>query len=269
MSGAVSTPRRWLRYAVAAGAAYWMYRLVQAMLSDDGTEDTETAGLEQERHTEAALGERHRRKRPSFSLTDENGTTTGALSDEAAQGWGWIVDSKKSSSKPALKATPPEAVVGRGSERTGRSSKGVEFRLDTRSNFYGFVYRYDGVCVAHGADSAFVGLHLKDVLRKTNNTDVDGEELHQRFLAAAEAGGGFVSYRWRHSAHTAVKVKGAFIIKVKPHFGQSLYAGVGYRSCRPRPTSRRAACMGSCAQTAAKSSLTAHRSRLWAAPLPR
>ena len=77
---------------------------------------------------------------------------------------------------------------------------------------------YDGVCVAHGADQAFVGLHLKDVLRKIH-VEGDGEALHKRFLAAAEAGGGFVSYNWRHDPNSAVKVKGAYIIKVKPHFG--------------------------------------------------
>ena len=37
----------------------------------------------------------------------------------------------------------------------------MTFQLDQSPGFYGFVFSYDGTCVAHGADDSFVGLSLK------------------------------------------------------------------------------------------------------------
>ena len=45
-------------------------------------------------------------------------------------------------------------------------------------------------------------------------SQVDGETLHARFVAAAEGGGGWVSYSWRNAAHVKLSLKGAYIIKV-------------------------------------------------------
>ena len=95
------------------------------------------------------------------------------------------------------------------------------------------MFSYEGKCIAHGVDPTFVGLHLKEVLQRTQNTDVDGDELHKKFIAAAEAGGGWVSYAWRNDRHSSVRIKGSFIIKVKPQWGQELYAGVGYSLVPP------------------------------------
>ena len=39
----------------------------------------------------------------------------------------------------------------------------MTFQLDQSPGFYGFVFSYDGTCVAHGADDSFVGLSLKQV----------------------------------------------------------------------------------------------------------
>ena len=93
-----------------------------------------------------------------------------------------------------------------------------------------------------------------------------GEELHQRFVAAAEAGGGWVSYTarnpdpsckpepgpdlhltctftrarepsqvsytWRNSPEATLRVKGAYIIKVSM-WGRDFCAGVGYSVLPP------------------------------------
>ena len=82
----------------------------------------------------------------------------------------------------------------------------------------------DGVCVAHGADPSFVGLTLSAVLQRTRNTDVEGGELHRRFVAAAERGGDFVSYAWRNDASSSVRIKGAFITPLKARWGMALCA---------------------------------------------
>ena len=60
-------------------------------------------------------------------------------------------------------------------------------------SFYTFFYDY-GIrqrCVAHGARSDFVGMTLDEVF-ETVNIDLDAEDLHRKFAAAARAGGGWV-----------------------------------------------------------------------------
>ena len=134
-------PRRLIRYAAAAATLYWLYRLYQDFTEGDDRA-TETEPTQPASNAAHAHEPSDKRRRPSFSLTDENGNKTGALSDASAQGWGWIVDSKKPAAKQTALKSNPEARVGRGVEQSARESKGVKFRLDARSNFYGFVYRY-------------------------------------------------------------------------------------------------------------------------------
>jgi len=47
----------------------------------------------------------------------------------------------------------------------------VTFQLDQSPGFYGFVFSYDGTCVAHGADDSFVGLSLKQVRVRVRDRD--------------------------------------------------------------------------------------------------
>lgn len=176
-------------------------------------------------------------RRPSFSVRDEQGGEQGAVADERAQSWGWLVDvAKPADGKAAIKGVDAmrEANLG-ATEPPPQQKKSVKFRLDDRANFYGFVYNESGKCVAHGADPSFVGLHLTDVLKRTRNTDVDGHELHRRFVAAAEQGGGWVSYAWRHDSSSSIRLKGAYITPLKPQWGQKLYGGVGYSLVPPPP----------------------------------
>ena len=107
---------------------------------------------------------------------------------------------------------------------------------------------------------------LRLVLRLTQNDEVDGAELHERFRQAAEAGGEFrlrrtaslrratssvqsavalpraltgefVSYAWRNKLEHKVQLKGAYIQKTQ-QWGQSYYAGVGYSLVPPPPAER-------------------------------
>jgi hypothetical protein len=70
-------------------------------------------------------------------------------------------------------------------------------RLDP--DFYVFVFEFSGRCVAHGAHSDFVGMTLSDIMGVLDMPDTilqGATSTHQQFMAAAEAGGGWVEYEW-------------------------------------------------------------------------
>ena len=131
----------------------------------------------------------------SFTITNERGESRGSLNEKATGGWSWQVDESPVTASigpqkqpgPVLRrdsgeaeaeaqalARVPSAQAPRGAaaatlaqpvadspwRRARRSSK-VTFQLDQSPGFYGFVFSYDGTCVAHGADDSFVGLSLK------------------------------------------------------------------------------------------------------------
>ena len=167
------------------------------------------------------------RERQQFIVTDEKGRERGALGDERAHKWGWLVDtaplapaSSTGNVAPVLRrrrwssrddadlvqkkasfydADTSEGGIGMpsgsgaestdggdaakdtescgSSQQSRRSSKeasrkSVRFRLDEAAGFYGFVFGYDGRCVAHGADRRFVGRTLSEVLELTSNDEV-------------------------------------------------------------------------------------------------
>ena len=172
----------------------------------------------------------------SFIITNERGESRGSLNDETTGGWSWQVDESPVTASigppkqpgPVLRRNsgecgkraphgeaeaqgqghPPLAQAPRGAAaatlaqpvadpcRARRSSK-VTFQLDQSPGFYGFVFSYDGTCMAHGADDSFVGLSLKQVFERSQleegHGSLKGEELHRRFVSAAEAGGGWAS----------------------------------------------------------------------------
>ena len=131
----------------------------------------------------------------SFTITNERGESRGSLNEKATGGWSWQVDESPVTAsigpqKPpgpvlrrdggeaeaeaqaqarlpsaqaprgAAAATPAQPVADSPWRRARRSSR-VTFQLDQSPGFYGFVFSYDGTCVAHGADDSFVGLSLK------------------------------------------------------------------------------------------------------------
>jgi hypothetical protein len=88
--------------------------------------------------------------------------------------------------------------------------------------FYLFVYEVESAkCVAHGANSSYVGMNLAGVLNelgiKSNAT-----QLHEQFTTAAEQGGGWVLYPWRSSIE---KISYIFQINLD---GKGYYGGVGF-----------------------------------------
>jgi len=181
-------------------------------------------------------------RRPSFTITNEHGERRGSLNDETAQGWGWQVSDAPLYPDNSLTRRDSGVLRQSGSEsedadapaRTRRKAR-VRFATDKKVGFYGFIFSYEGAtCIAHGADPSFAGLSLSAVLSRTNNREVDGDALHRRFIAAAEAGGGWVTYEWRNSSDAPLRLKGAYIIKLRASSMRTCYSGVGY-SIMPPP----------------------------------
>uniref|UniRef100_A0A7S2CHE5 Uncharacterized protein n=1 Tax=Haptolina brevifila TaxID=156173 RepID=A0A7S2CHE5_9EUKA len=243
----------WLITAAATAVA--LYRLYHEEDEDEDVDITQMSGSGNDANESNANAEakakieqmaheaRRRTRSPSFSVTNEHGEDRGALLDERAHAWGWLMDPKplgpaaKSSIEPALRrhrCSSPNDELAKLTESVAppMPRKSVRFRLDEDAMFYGFVFTYEGVCVAHGADTNFVGLSLCEVLRRTSNTEVDGADLHCQFKEAAEQGGGWVSYSWRNSSQRALQCKGAYIIKIV-QWGSTFYAGVGYSLVPP------------------------------------
>ena len=171
--------------------------------------------------------EEKRRAEPlGFKLT-EKGEVRGSLGSSTTGGFGWYVTTAP---LHAFDAT-------RSPEKRAPKKKAVRFSLDATKEFYGFVFRVsDGVCVAHGTSPDFVGLTLGEVLARTRNDAVTGDELHRRFVDAAygtDEGGGFVEYAWRNDADAPLKSKGAYVVKLRSRQNAPLYAGVGYAVVPP------------------------------------
>jgi hypothetical protein len=55
---------------------------------------------------------------------------------------------------------------------------------------YAFIYDFNGTAVAHGANAAFIGRNLWDIINGSARLRVlvDGRQLHEDFLAAARSG---------------------------------------------------------------------------------
>ena len=109
------------------------------------------------------------------------------------------------------------------------------FVLDAKEDFHAFVFSNDGICIAHGRDPSFVGKSLRQVF--ANEEIEDSAEMHERFLRAAAAGGGWCAYSWRTSP-AVLRLKGAYIFGVDLGGGQHGYAGVGYALCPPASAGR-------------------------------
>ena len=114
-----------------------------------------------------------------------------------------------------------------GPTRCAPSLTGTRLRQRARSRRYKMGDDNNGECVAHGKNQAFVGLDLQGILDLVDNTAVNGDELHEAFSAAANAGGGWVDYHWANKVGDDPYLKIARIAGVHK-FGTSYYLGVGF-----------------------------------------
>ena len=112
----------------------------------------------------------------------------------------------------------------------GYGGGGAAGRAGTASAdwLYAFAYDFNGTSVAHGAASRFIGRTLWDIIggSATLSALVDGRELHERFVAAARNGGGWVAYSWKNNAAEPMYQKIAYVVKVALG-ASSFYLGVG------------------------------------------
>ena len=81
-------------------------------------------------------------------------------------------------------------------------------------DLYVFIYNKDGVCVAHGANTAMVGKSLIGL------KDADGKEIVKDIVTTPTTG--WVDYKWRNPSTQEIMKKHAYII----HDGD-LWFGVG------------------------------------------
>ena len=109
------------------------------------------------------------------------------------------------------------------------------FVLDAHEDFHAFVFSSDGICIAHGREPSFVGKALQQVF--ANEEIEDSADMHERFLRAAAAGGGWCTYSWRTSP-AVLRLKGAYIFGIDLGGGKHGYAGVGYALCPPASAGR-------------------------------
>ena len=118
-------------------------------------------------------------------------------------------------------ATTPAAVSAVWSDITTASTYKVE------TGFYVFAYQFDSTAVAHGAVMSNVGKTLQQILTGAGITTITGAELNAKFVAAANNGGGLVSYPWGTGG--AVALKTSYVTKVVPvGTSDEYYVGSGY-----------------------------------------
>ena len=112
----------------------------------------------------------------------------------------------------------------------GYGGGGAAGRAGTASAdwLYAFAYDFNGTSVAHGAASRFIGRTLWDIIggSATLSALVDGRELHERFVAAARNGGGWVAYSWKNNAAEPMP-KIAYVVKVALGASSFTSAGLG------------------------------------------
>ena len=100
------------------------------------------------------------------------------------------------------------------------------YKVDT--GFYVFAYNYNGTNVAHGSNSDFVGQTLQQILDGAGIVTITGAQLNAKFTAAAEAGGGLVSYLWGTGAAAGATWKTSYVTKVVLDNDVEYYVGSGF-----------------------------------------
>ena len=95
--------------------------------------------------------------------------------------------------------------------------------FNLEEGFYPFVFSKETMeCVAHGSNPSLVGLTLPTIFQEFGIGYSDVFAVHDRFVAAANNGGGWVHYLW--SDHGRATSKLSFITSLADQY----YLGVGY-----------------------------------------
>lgn len=128
---------------------------------------------------------------------------------------------------PAYATTKDEAVafVNKAVKMIKTSGQGTAFAAINnpadknfhKGELYIFVYDKNGVCLAHGANSALIGKNLM------NWKDADGKLFVKEYIDKATASGAvWTSYKFFNPVSRKIQLKDAYTVKVG-----SLYVGTG------------------------------------------
>lgn len=112
------------------------------------------------------------------------------------------------------------AMVKRVQQKFKKDGPDATFRAVTsrqrpfhRGDLYPFIFRLDGVNVAHGARPALVGKNL------LNLKDPDGVPLIRQMVEIAQGpGSGWVNYKWPNPLTNAIEDKTSYIEKMGGYF---------------------------------------------------
>ena len=122
-------------------------------------------------------------------------------------------------------AAEAEAMVPKALELIKSQGKDAAFTAFTskaegfvKDDLYIFVVQYDGLTVAHGGNDKLVGKNMKDL------KDADGKLFIQAMIEKAQAGGGWVDYKWTNPETKKVQDKSTY---VQPVEGMDAFIGCG------------------------------------------
>ena len=118
----------------------------------------------------------------------------------------------------------------------------IRREFNRATGFYPFMYSYDcagaceGNCVAHGVNPRNPGRTLMGIIdgAAALRDHVNGTELHNSFVQAANNGGGFVGYMWYNPGEGTAYLKVAYITGIV-RFGVKYYIGVGFNHAKRPP----------------------------------
>ncbi len=89
----------------------------------------------------------------------------------------------------------------------------------TKNDLYVFVFDFNSVCLAHGANKALIGKNLKELKDSNGKRFID--EMSQ---AAKTKGKGWIDYTWTNPTNKKIEPKSSYYVKEGDmYFGCGIY----------------------------------------------
>jgi cytochrome c len=117
----------------------------------------------------------------------------------------------------AMVASVIEMFDQEGAEKTFKAISDKSFVKFHDRDLYPFVYKTDGVCVAHGARPALIGKNLYDL------KDQDGKYLIREMIQRSREGKGWIKFKWPNPLTNKIEDKTSYFAKL----GDDYLVGVG------------------------------------------
>jgi signal transduction histidine kinase len=134
----------------------------------------------------------------------------------AAPGWAQQRGTPAEAKQMAQEAAAHIKAVGTQQAFADFTAPGGAFH---QKDLYVFCYKFDGTCVAHGANKALIGANLMDM------KSADGKFwLRESVDVAKSKGEGWVEFMWPHPQTKKNEMKKAWVVKTP---GYDAFCGVG------------------------------------------